>query len=126
MTLPGGGEDGCGGVASDATGTHLVAVGSSIWTSADSGKTWTRQNGPPPNQATWSSVASDSTGTHPIVAARCTGFSGDIWTSADAGSMWTNATAGTAASGQFWKSVATNATGDAFIAVDETGDIWTR
>jgi type I restriction enzyme R subunit len=62
-------------VASDSTGTHLVAVTTSagafpdgnIWTSSDSGATWTnRTQGTQASGQRWSSVASDSTGAHLI------------------------------------------------------------
>jgi hypothetical protein len=53
-----------GSVASSADGTHLVAVvdGGQIYTSANSGATWTAQAGAP--STSWLSVASSSDGTH--------------------------------------------------------------
>jgi hypothetical protein len=134
-------------VASDATGTHLVAVcqesvatagglyGGDIWTSSDSGGTWTnRTTGTAASGHEWAGVASDSTGAH-LVAASAHGRGNDIWTSADSGITWTNDTAGTDASGQQWVAVASNTNGTHFAAVSSGppgggpccfGDVWTN
>jgi hypothetical protein len=116
-------------VASDSAGTHLVAVtgaagtsrGGDIWTSADGGATWTlritviSRTGYVQRAA----AASDSTGTHLVVAA------GDIWTSSDSGATWTDKTAGTIAGGQSWVDLASDSTGVRLVAITAYSDIWT-
>jgi hypothetical protein len=115
-------------VASDATGTDLVAVGSGIWTSSDSGEIWTPQAA---NIGTyvWVSVASSADGSHLVAATMAPGegfvsTSGDLWTSSDSGATWTNGTAGTAATGQPWSAVASDATGTHLFAAPSHGGIW--
>jgi hypothetical protein len=116
-------------VASDSTGTHLVAVtraagtgaGGDVWNSEDAGATWHERTtvistagfvlGP--------TVTSDSTGTHLIVAA------GDIWTSSDSGATWTDETAGTSAAAQNWVDLASDSTGAHLVAATAYSDIWT-
>jgi hypothetical protein len=120
-------------LASDATGDHLVAVmlNGDIWTSPDGGTTWTDQTqGTSASGLDWHGVASDATGTHLVAVANtsitaegCL-YSGDIWTSVDSGVTWTDRTKGTAASGQEWSSVASDATGVNLVAVAQSGGIW--
>jgi hypothetical protein len=116
-------------MAADSTAEHLVAADASgdIWTSSDSGATWTnRTQGTAASGLDWQAVASDSTGTHLIVAA------GDIWTYTDSGATWTNRTQGTTASGHSWTAVASDSTGAHLVAaasLEDWGkgmnDIWT-
>ncbi len=81
----------------------------------------------------WTDVASDSTGIHLVAVAGLNGVNagGDIWTSADAGATWTNRTKGTRASGQGWKSVASDSNGTHLVAAigaagaSPGGDVWT-
>jgi len=125
------------GMAADATATRLVAITAynDIWTSADGGATWTnRTTGTAASAQAWQAVASDSTGTNLVAVAQETLTAGgiayglDIWTSADSGATWTNRTAGTAASGNLWWAVASNATGGRIVAVSAHGrenDVWT-
>jgi hypothetical protein len=125
-------------VASDSSGTNLVAVGTGIWTSADAGVTWTQQtvSSSTSGSNVWVSVASDASGKHLIAATwGGAGLSGNIFTSADAGVTWTNETAGTPAEGQSWNAVASDAAGVHLVAVagvigappgHQTGDIWTN
>jgi len=124
-------------MASDSTGTHLVAItaDSDIWISTNSGATWTDQTkGTPASGLDWQSVASDSTGTHLVAVCQVSAtsggvlYSGDIWISADSGTTWTNRTEGTAASGQEWGAVASDSTGTHLVAASSHGnanDIWT-
>jgi hypothetical protein len=136
-------------VASDATGTNLVAVvngftdlgglagpdypaaySGDIWTSTDSGATWTDQttSGPAHGQA-WRSVASDASGTKLVAATMATGVgshldrSGDVWTSTDAGSTWTNRTAAQDGTYQWWEGVASDATGTNLVTIGPSG-VW--
>jgi hypothetical protein len=113
-------------VASDSTGTNLVAAagGGDVWTSTNGGVTWTDQTAS--GARGWSSVASDSTGEHLVAVAD----TGDIWTSTDGGVTWTDRTPAGAASNQDWFSVASDSTGTNLVAVDALvtgydGDIWT-
>jgi hypothetical protein len=114
-------------VASSATGTMLVALSGGgatgschgycspvgdIWTSTDSGVTWIdRTPTGPVHNASWTSVASDSSGMNLVAVGS------DIWTSADAGLTWTEQTAPSGvSSSDFWVSVASDATGKRLIA----------
>ena len=82
-------------VASDVTGSHLVAVTSrwsardgNIWTSADAGMTWTnRTTGTEASGQRWVSVAYDSIGGHLVAVDTepAPNNGSDLWTSADAG-----------------------------------------
>ncbi|MGA2656455.1 MAG: hypothetical protein ABSH34_02945 [Verrucomicrobiota bacterium] len=94
-------------MASSADGTHLVAAvnGGQIYTSTNSGATWTAQaaNGP------WCSVASASDGT--TLAAVAEG--GQIYTSTNSGATWT---AQTNAGNIVFYSVAGSADGTKLVA----------
>jgi fibro-slime domain-containing protein len=108
-------------VASDSTGQHLVAVASKgdIWTSSDSGATWTdRTASTGASGLAWTAVASDASGQHLVAAAK----GGDIWTSANSGATWTDQTAsGT----QLWSAVASDASGQSLVAAVNSGSLWT-
>ena len=131
LASPAGLQD-CYGVASDSSGDHLLAMtavsGGSVdlWTSADAGKTWTNRT-----QATatsyqfWSGLASDNTGTFLVAVSQDSANQGmgDIWTSRDSGATWTNQTKGTAASGDQFSAVASDANGTNLVAAGGSG-IW--
>jgi hypothetical protein len=126
-------NDGWSGLASDSTGRHLVAVAAAwgdIWTSSDSGATWTDQTSTgPAHSLNWVSVASDSTGTHLVAVEGGGGYSGgstgagDIWTSNDSGVTWTDQTSSGPAHNLSWQSVASDTTGANLVAVGS--GIWT-
>ena len=103
-------------VASSSDGTHLVAVvnGGQIYTSADSGVTWTAQAAA---GIDWQSVASSSDGTHLVAVAM---FNGQIYTSADSGATWT-----AQATSQAWYSVASSSDGTHIVAADSGDRIYT-
>jgi hypothetical protein len=127
-------------VASSSDGTHLVAVEGSgevvtasgvvtgdIWTSGDSGVTWTNRtaSGAAHNLA-WRSVASDANGTNLIAVGA------GIWTSSDSGATWTPQATNIAT--YAWVSVASSSDGTHLIAaslapdgnsVSTAGDLWT-
>jgi hypothetical protein len=124
-------------VASDSTGTNLVAVTpgqgalgpGAIWTSTDAGVTWTNQTAGLPGMVSfgWNTVASESTGTKLVAATS----GGDIWTSTNGGVTWTDRTSSGPAHGPpngiggwGWVSVASDSTGDRLVAVVDAGDIW--
>jgi hypothetical protein len=85
-------------VASSADGAKLVAVsirigasGGLIYTSSDSGATWTQTTAP---RQDWQQVASSSDGTKLVAVSSnlvATGhaFGGYIYTSSDSGATWT-------------------------------------
>jgi hypothetical protein len=125
-------RDSWGGVASDSSGTHLVAAAAfgDIWTSADSGATWTDQTpSGPAHGLNWVSVASDSTGANLVAAAgggivaAGPGATGDVWTSSDSGATWTDQTSSGPAHDVYWASVASDSTGKNLVAVGS--GIWT-
>jgi hypothetical protein len=77
-------------VASSSDGTRLLAAdwrtghGDYIYTSWDSGVTWTQTG----TQQSWASVASSADGTN-LVAAAGGFYTGYIYTSADSSATWT-------------------------------------
>ena len=104
-------------VASSSDGTKLVAcVGGSssgqIYTSADSGVTWT----PRATNQSWWSVASSADGTKLIVCSH----PGQIYTSVDSGTTWI-----ARASIQNWGHVACSADGTKLVASIYPGRIFT-
>ena len=112
-------------VASSADGTKLVAVveqffdinagrqiGGSIYTSLDSGVTWTQTSAPAQQ---WASVASSADGTKLVAVASDDGsvFGGSIYSSPDSGATWTQ----TSAPNEYWAAVASSADGSKVVAV---------
>ncbi len=120
-------------VASDATGTHLVAGGGGedsgtngdLWTSSNSGANWADQtpSGPAHGQA-WTSIASSATGTKLVALSgdHC-GSYGDIWTSTDSGVTWIDRTPTGLFHGARLTSVASDASGVNLVVVG--AGIWT-
>ncbi len=112
-------------VASDATGTKLIAAVDSgdLWISTDGGVTWT-DTGPASSWQDWLSVASDSTGTNLIaVDGLVNGYNGDVWRSKNGGLSWTNQATEDAGAGGPWRAVASSAAGDHVVAIGP-GAIW--
>jgi hypothetical protein len=115
--MPHGGPSGVHAVACSVDGTKLVAAGSSseggdwgIYTSTNSGLTWTTTSAP---TNSWMSVASSADGTK-LVAAAYLGFGSDgfIYTSTNSGLTWTP----TSAPANSWASVASSADGTKLVA----------
>jgi photosystem II stability/assembly factor-like uncharacterized protein len=108
-------------VASSADGTKLVAAAHDgyIYTSADSGATWTQRG----SSQAWVSVASSADGKN-LVAAVCdwNSSSGYVYTSGDAGATWTEQTGSTS---QCWQSVASSADGTKLVAGGNPGYLCT-
>jgi hypothetical protein len=111
-------------LAWSANGTKVVAVnqGSApyqMYTSGDSGATWTPITSAP--GGLWTSVALSDDGTK-LVAVNKGGSPYMIWTSTDSGLTWSgnnNAPPGA------WQSVASSADGSKLVAVVNGGSIWT-
>ena len=103
-------------MASSADGTKLAAVedGGFIYTSTDSGLTWT----PRDSERYWLGVASSADGTKLVAidAGDGTGPGGFIYTSSDSGVTWTPRE-----SEREWIGVASSADGAQLIAVDGSG-----
>ena len=85
-----------------------------IYTSTDSGITWTSRE----EEREWSSVASSADGTK-LVA---TVYHGHIYTSIDSGVTWSQQPG----EERNWSSVASSADGTKLVAVVYNGDIYTR
>jgi hypothetical protein len=100
--------------ASSADGSKLVAAAynGKIYTSADSGATWTARE----SDRDWYAVASSAAGTKLAAAV----FGGYIYTSADSGVTWT---AGN--TGSNWISVASSDDGTKLVACPSSGPIYT-
>jgi hypothetical protein len=101
-------------VASSANGTRLVAVADlgQIYTSTDSGLSWT----PRDSDRNWRSVASSVDGSKLVAVVA----SGQIYTSIDGGFSWTPRD-----SNRTWRSVASSADGSKLVAVVAGGQIYT-
>ena len=105
-------------ITSSADGTKLAALnyGGDIYTSTDSGITWTDQIAA--GSRTWWSIASSANGTKLAAVS----WPGDIYTSTDSGATWTDrATAGF----RTWRSITSSANGTKLAAVVYGGDIFT-
>ena len=107
----GGSVTGAESPASSADKTKLVATvdggAGYIYTSIDSGVTWTERESPP----TWNTVASSAEGVK-LVAAVFTG-GGQMYTSADSGLTWTPRD-----TNRNWYSVSSSADGNTLLASD--------
>ena len=103
-------------IASSSDGSKLVAVnaGGSIYTSKNSGNTWSLTSAP---NASWFSVASSTNGDKLVVAAN----GGPIYTSTNAGVTWQ---AETNAPNAAWASVASSADGNKLSAAQWGGQIY--
>jgi len=112
-------------IASSADGTELAAAVNNgyIYTSADSGVTWTQQINS--NSRYWSSIASSSDGTKLVAAVGYTiytaGEPGAIYTSTDSGVTWTSHTSSPLSSTLDWSSVASSADGSKLVAAVRDG-----
>ena len=101
-------------VAASADATKLVAaaLGDKIYTSADSGKTWTAQE----SSRNWKAVASSADGSKLVAAV----YGGQIYTSLDSGATWT-----ARESSRNWAAVTSSADGSKLAAVVNNGQIYT-
>jgi photosystem II stability/assembly factor-like uncharacterized protein len=123
------------GLACSSDGTKLVAVSTGsenssgvtslgyIYTSTNSGSSWTKANAP---FKFWQSVASDSSGTNLVAAAPTNGryatYNGGIFTSNDGGSSWQEQT--TNVSNRAWWCVESNSTGEIIFAVNTASGLY--
>jgi photosystem II stability/assembly factor-like uncharacterized protein len=105
-------------IASSDDGTHLAAVvnNGGIYTSSDSGTTWSQTSAP--TNASWTCIASSSTGQY-LAAVVSTGY---IYTSIDYGTNWSNANN---APSEAWSSIAMSSSGAYSAAVNGTTKIYT-
>ena len=101
-------------VASSADGTKLVGVAqaSAIYTSVDSGATWTARD----SIRGWKSVCSSADGTKLAAVVQA----GKIYTSTDSGLTWT-----AHATNLSWFGIASSADGTKLVAVVDGGQIYT-
>jgi photosystem II stability/assembly factor-like uncharacterized protein len=104
-------------IASSSDGSKLVAVdsGGSIFTSKDSGITWSLTSAP---EEPWFSVASSTNGNKLVAVANA----GPIYTSANGGLNWK---AATNAPNAGWASVTSSSDGNKLAAVQWGGQIYT-
>ena len=108
-------------IASSSDGTKLAAVENVgyVYTSTDSGATWSQQIGS--GSRAWRSIASSSDGTK--LAAVVSGDSGGyIYTSTNSGATWTEQTN---SGSKTWRSIASSSDGTKLAAVVLNGYIYT-
>ena len=106
-------------VSSSDDGTHLAAdvCWGNIWTSSNSGSTWTECT--ELNEQDWTSINSSADGATLAATARY----GSIWTSRDAGRSWHEVL--TAGESKEWSAITSSSDGTRIIAVVSTeGNIW--
>ncbi len=112
----------------DRPGENAAAFSGDVWTSTDSGATWTdRTTSGPAHAQAWRAVASDASGTNLVAATQGLGVlgAGAIFTSTDAAATWTDTTASQAGMGnQSWSAVASDATGQNLVAAGPGSGIW--
>jgi photosystem II stability/assembly factor-like uncharacterized protein len=114
------------GITSSSDGTKLAAFHSSgntgqisgIWTSTDSGATWTEVTSIG-GAKSWYGITSSSDGTK--LAASVWG--GNIWTSADSGATWTEDTSNGGMKN--WHAITLSGDGTTLAATVMNGNIWT-
>jgi hypothetical protein len=110
------------GIACDSTGVYVAAVdgaasAGSVWTSADSGATWTeRTTGP--GQQFWRSIASDSTGQYLVAAG---GLGQYIWRSSNYGASWIQCEPPGVRN---WRRVSCSADGSKILAAGGDTSLW--
>merc|ERR1719262_1785870 len=95
-------------ITSSADGVHLAAVpgyNGNVWTSSDSGVTWT-ERAPTSPSPRWVKIASSSSGSNLAVIAR-----GAIYVSSDAGVTWSMKTPALALSTANWHGITSSADG---------------
>jgi len=104
-------------VASSTDGTKLVAAvfGGRIYTSTDSGVTWTNQNDS--SSRNWAAVASSADGSRLLAAVS----SGPLYISYNSGMNWAAGNSGATAQ---WTALASSADGSRLVAVASTGDVY--
>jgi hypothetical protein len=102
--------------SSDGAKIILATAGSNVYTSTDSGATWTQQAGA--GFGAWYNIASSADGTKLIIASS----NGYIKTSADSGVNWTERTS---AGSRAWWGVASSSDGTKIVAVVQNGYIYT-
>jgi len=118
----GSGENGWSAVASSSDGSKLIAgatgnFGGQLYTSTDSGVSWT----PRESQRYWNGVASSADGTKLVaVDYYGTGIGGRIYTSTDSGVTWTPRE-----SARRWNAVCSSSDGTKLVAVVQSGQIYT-
>ncbi len=113
-------------LASDSSGSHLIAAAFGNWgtegwvyTSTDGGAHWTIRY-PSPNSQYWRAVASDADGSNLIVIA----WSGLVYTSSDGGADWTRRYP-TGQAVQRLQTVASDADGSNLIVGSSVGRVFT-
>ena len=106
-------------VTMSSDGTKLAAAvrWGNIWTSTDSGGTWTeRPVGS--GKDMWEAIASSSDGTKLAAASKSfLGTGGSIWTSTDSGGTWTERTSGRGFVNETWTGIASSSDGTKLAAL---------
>ena len=108
-------------ITSSSDGTKLAAVvnGGYIYTSTDSGATWTQRTAS--GSRYWYSITSSSDGTK-LAAVVDSGY---IYTSTDSGATWTERSPVTASTTRTWYSITSSSDGTKLAAVVRDGYIYT-
>ncbi|MES2631165.1 MAG: Ig-like domain-containing protein [Patescibacteria group bacterium] len=109
-------------VASSADGTKIAvsAYGGYIYTSADSGATWTKRTSA--GSRDWQSIASSADGNKLVAVTFSDDQKGSIYTSADSGATWTERPVNNEPG---WTSVASSSDGTKLAATAFVGSVYT-
>merc|ERR1712159_151808 len=120
VSLQGNGLQKWRSITSSSDGTKLAAVvdNGHIWTSTNSGATWT-ENTSTGSAKDWRSITSSSDGTKLAAVV----VAGNIWTSTNSGATWTENTP--TGSAKDWYSITSSSDGTKLAAVVDNGHIWT-
>jgi len=107
------------GFACSSNGTKVVAIGSGIYTSVDSGSNWTLRASAPTN-VYWQSVVSSADGTKLVAGCNWNGSIGGIYTSANSGQTWILQTSAQVTNA-YWYSLASSSDGTKLVVLGQTG-----
>lgn len=104
-------------IATCSNGQNIIAVTNygAVYQSNTSGVTWFQNKAP--SAISYTSVASDSTGTHWAVAGN-NGYANAMYLSSNAGETWTQPNV--TSTEYFWRGIALSATGQFVVAVSST------
>ena len=126
VTSSGGSSGTAVQVATVVAATWNLAAGFlQMYTSSNSGGTWTRATSGLPSSVEWNSITLSSDGTKLAAAVYGGGINGGIYTSSNSGGTWTREISGLRGSSINWNSITSSADGTKLAVVAQGGGIYT-